>query len=55
MSGDNWTFWLNVANFALGSVTFLALLVVFVAVGWDLLAGKLRRAGSLAGSINKSQ
>jgi hypothetical protein len=55
MSGDNWTFWLNVANFALGAFTLLALLIVFVAVGCDLLAGKVRTAGSSTGSINKRQ
>ena len=40
MFGDNWTFWLNMANFALGIFTLLALLVVLVAVGWDLFARK---------------
>lgn len=40
MSGDNWTFWLNMANFALGIFTLLALLVVLVAVGRALLARK---------------
>lgn len=45
MAGDNWTMWLNVTNFALGLVTLIALLVVFFAVGWDLL---LRKAGKSA-------
>ena len=40
MSGDDWTFWLNMANFALGTFTLLALLVVLVAVGRALLARK---------------
>jgi UPF0716 family protein affecting phage T7 exclusion len=40
MSGNNWTFWLNMANFALGVFTLLALLVVLVAVGQALLARK---------------
>lgn len=42
MAGENWTMWLNITNFALGIVTLIALLVVFFAVGWDLL---VRKAG----------
>ncbi len=41
MAGENWTFWLNMTNFALGMVTVLALVVVFSAVGWDLLVRKV--------------
>lgn len=41
MAGENWTFWLNMTNFALGIVTLLALLVVFGAVGWDLMVRKV--------------
>jgi hypothetical protein len=33
--------WLNITNFALGIVTLIALLVVFFAVGWDLLVRKV--------------
>jgi len=44
MPGENWTFWLNVMNFAFGAITVLALLVVLGAVGWDLLARRARRA-----------
>ena len=40
MSGDNWIFWFNMVNFALGIFTFLVLLGVLVAVVWDLLARK---------------
>ena len=40
MSGDNWTFWFNMVNFVLGIFTLLGLLVVLVAVGWDLLSRK---------------
>lgn len=36
--------WLNITNFALGLVTLVALLVVFFAVGWDLLVRKVGRA-----------
>ena len=36
MAGENWTFWFNMTNFALGIITLLAVLVVFAAVGWDL-------------------
>ncbi len=42
MAGENWTMWLNITNFALGIVTLIALLVVFFAVGWDLLVRKVR-------------
>jgi len=44
MAGENWTMWLNITNFALGMVTVVALLVVFFAVGWDLLVRKAGRA-----------
>jgi hypothetical protein len=44
MAGENWTMWLNITNFALGIVTLVALLVVFSAVGWDLLVRKAGRA-----------
>jgi hypothetical protein len=43
MAGENWTMWLNITNFALGMVTLLALVVVFFAVGWDLLVRKVVR------------
>lgn len=36
MAGENWTFWLNMTNFALGMVTLLAVVVVAGAVSWDL-------------------
>jgi hypothetical protein len=41
MAGEDWTMWLNITNFALGIVTLIALLVVFFAVGWDLLVRKV--------------
>jgi hypothetical protein len=44
MAGENWTMWLNITNFALGLITVVALLVVFFAVGWDLLASKVKHA-----------
>jgi len=47
MAGENCTFWLNMTNFALGMITVLALVVVFVAVGWDLLALKFRKAHTM--------
>lgn len=43
MAGENWTFWLNMTNFALGIITVLALLVVFGAVGWDLLVRQVHK------------
>jgi hypothetical protein len=43
MAAENWTMWLNITNFALGMVTLVALLVVFFAVGWDLLVRKVSR------------
>ncbi len=42
MAGENWTMWLNITNFALGLVTVIAVLLVFFAVGWDLLLRKVR-------------
>ncbi|HKT87057.1 MAG TPA: hypothetical protein VJQ59_01385 [Candidatus Sulfotelmatobacter sp.] len=47
MAGENWTMWLNITNFALGLVTLIALAVVFVAVGWDLLVRKAGRVPSI--------
>jgi hypothetical protein len=44
MAGEYWTMWLNITNFALGLVTLVALLVVFLAVGRDLLASKVKQA-----------
>ena len=44
MAGEDWTMWLNITNFALGIVTLIALLVVFFAVGWDLLVRKVGKA-----------
>src|ERR1035441_9424814 len=46
MAAENWTFWLNMTNFALGMVTVLALVVVFSAVCWDLLVRKVHTAHS---------
>ncbi len=43
MAGENWTFWLNMTNFALGIITLLALVVVFGAVGWDFIVRKAKR------------
>jgi hypothetical protein len=49
MAGENWTFWLNMTNFALGIITLLALVVVFSAVGWDLLVRKVHTARARGG------
>ena len=43
MAGENWTFWLNMTNFALGIVTLLAVVVVAGAVSWDLFFMWLRK------------
>ena len=48
MAGENWTMWLNITNFALGLVTLIALALVFVAVGWDLLVRKTGRVPSVS-------
>lgn len=42
MAGENWTLWLNITNFALGLVTLVALLVVSLSVGWDLMTRKAK-------------
>jgi hypothetical protein len=47
MAGENWTMWLNITNLGLGIVTLIALLVVFFAVGWDLLVRKVSRTPDL--------
>jgi len=47
MAAENWTFWLNMTNLALGMITVLALIVVFSAVGWDLLVRKVHHAREL--------
>ena len=44
MAGENWAMWLNVTNLILGIVTLAALVIVFFAIGWDVLAEKLGRA-----------
>jgi hypothetical protein len=49
MAAENWTFWLNMTNFALGMVTVLALVVVFSAVCWDLLVRKVHAPGTNRG------
>ena len=54
MAGENWTFWLNMTNFALGIITVLALVVVFGAVSWDLLVRKVHHAREL-GSMDISK
>ncbi len=36
MPKDDWVFWLNVTNIALGAVVVLALLIVGYALFWDL-------------------
>ncbi len=54
MAGENWTMWLNITNLVLGIVTVAALLIVFFAVGWDLLAKKFGHAqtASVLGNID---
>ncbi len=44
MAGENWTFWLNMTNFALGIITLVALVLVFAAVCWDMLVRKVHTA-----------
>ena len=54
MAGENWTFWFNMTNFALGMITVLALVVVFGAVGWDLLVRKAPKPRAVnAGDLEK--
>ena len=47
MAGENWTFWLMMTNYALGVITVLALIMVFVAVCWDLIVLRVREARSM--------
>ena len=46
MAGENWAMWLNITNFALGIVTLVALLLVFFAVGWDLLVRQVKHVST---------
>jgi hypothetical protein len=52
MAGETWTFWLNMTNFALGIITVLALAVVFVAVGWDLLMLRIHKTRTVNADNN---
>jgi len=47
MAGENWTFWLNMMNMALGVITVLAVVVVLGAVGWELLTRRARKASQI--------
>jgi len=47
MAAENWTFWLNMTNFALGIITVLAMVIVFGAVGWDLIVRRVNRVPTL--------
>jgi plasmid stability protein len=47
MAGENWTFWLMMTNYALAMITVLALSLVFVAVCWDLIVLKVRKARTM--------
>jgi hypothetical protein len=44
MAGEDWTFWFNMTNYALGMITLLAVLVVFGALGWDVVLLWLHKA-----------
>ena len=44
MLEKDWTFWLMMTNYALALVTVLALALVAVSVGWELLIRKPQRA-----------
>ena len=44
MSGDDWTFWLIIENFAIGVITVLAVLVVLGVAAWELLDRKVHKA-----------
>ncbi len=47
MPNDNWVFWLNLTNIALGAVVVLAVLVTAYGVVWELLS-RLRQRHSAA-------
>ena len=47
MAGEDWTFWLNMTNLALGVITVLALLVVGAAIGWELCARKQHKPNAM--------
>ena len=45
MSNNDWVFWLNVTNIALGLVVVLAVLLVAYGVIWELLIRQKKNAG----------
>lgn len=51
MDGAHWEFWLNMTNFALGLITFLALFVVIGAIAWDLLARRAHDKKALTANL----
>jgi hypothetical protein len=53
MAGENWTFWFNMTNFALGMITLLAVAVVIASVGWDLFGLWLRKPGANTIELSK--
>ena len=47
MLEKDWTFWLMMTNYALALITALALALVIVSVGWELLIRKRRQVPDL--------
>jgi hypothetical protein len=44
MSGEDWTFWLMMMNYALGVIVLATFLVLLGAVSWELLAKRAQKA-----------
>jgi hypothetical protein len=47
MPKDDWVFWLNVTNIALGVVVFLAVVIVAYALVWELV-GRYKKSRNVA-------
>jgi hypothetical protein len=47
MLEKDWTFWLMMTNYALALITVIALALVIVSVGWELLIRKTQKAPDL--------
>lgn len=49
MNGPDWTYWLQMMNFAMVAVVVLAGLTVCIAIAWELRERKVRHAGEARG------
>ena len=55
MSGSEWTFWLNVANYVMGLLTLLSLLAVLGALGWELIDRQWHRVHKVSSMVGHTR